>query len=142
MGICHCGGRQMSDFRGSQLGDLTQGNVAETIYNVTTSLEQSFTLLKDEIARLNERINLLEVIERQHNTERASLTRLITQLAVESRSVKDVHDLLTRQIDADGEDRNARRHYLDMMLLFLVILAVVNLVFAIIRVFRGAGRAA
>ena len=131
----------MSDFRGSNLGDLTQGNVAETIFNVTTSLEQSFTLLKDEISRLNERINVLEVVERQHNAERGSMTRLITQLAVESRSVKDVHDLLTRQINSESDDRNARRHYLDMMLSFLVILAVVNLVLAIIRVLRGSGRA-
>lgn len=131
----------MVDLGSSQLGDLNTGDVAQTIYKISMSLEQSFALLKEDIARLNERINILEVVERQHNTERASLTRLITQLAVESRSVKDVHDLLTRQIDSESDDRNARRHYLDMMLSFLVILAVGNLVFAIIRVFRGSGRA-
>lgn len=132
----------MSDFRGSNVGDLTQGNVAETIYNVTTSLEQVTTILREDYERLQAQVDALEIIERQHTTERQALTRLITMLATESRTVKDVQDLLTRQIDSESEERAQRRKYLDTMLTALVVLAVVNVAITIIRVLRGSGRAA
>lgn len=132
----------MTDFRQANVGDLNQGDVAQNIINITTSLEQVTQMLRDDVARLSARVDVLEVVERQHTTERAALTRLITQLATESHTVKDIQELLARQIDAEADDRQQRRQHLDMMLRALIALSVLNVALAIIRVLRGSGRPA
>lgn len=124
------------------MGDVTQGDVAQNIINITSSLSEVTQMLREDVNRLSARVDILEVVERQHTTERAALTRLITQLATESHTVKDVQELLSRKITADEDERIHRRHHLDMVLYALIALSVLNVVLAIIRVLRGSGRLA
>jgi hypothetical protein len=132
-----------ADLSGSNVGDLSQRDVANTIYNITASLGEATKLLQNDVDRLHLRVDVIERLEAQHSNERQALTRLITQLATESKTVSDVHDLLTHQIEGDAAERGYRRRYLDTMLSGLVALAVINVGFSIYRVLRRpAGGAA
>jgi ABC-type transporter Mla subunit MlaD len=137
-------------FGSSQTGDVSAGDIASGdviktvahVYNVTTSLEQVTTMLREDLQQFESRLNTLEIVERQHASERQSLTRLITFLATESKTVSDVQRLLEKQINSESAERSQRRHYLDSMLLLLVILTVINMSLHIYRVFRRPGRTA
>jgi hypothetical protein len=128
----------------AQTGDIDVGDIAGNdinrvvahVYNVTTSLEQVTTILREDMQQIDSRLGTLETVERQHANERAAMTRLITMLATESKTVADVQDLLERQIKSESSDRNHRRRYLDNMLTIVIVLATVNLAFHIWRVFR------
>jgi hypothetical protein len=134
----------------AQIGDFTAGDIAGSditkvishVYNVTTSLEQVTTILREDIQLIEARINTLETVERQHTSERSALTRLITMLATESKTVSDIQDLLAHQIEGDKDERVQRRHYLDTMLTSLVVLSFINLGFHIYRVIRRTYRTA
>jgi ABC-type transporter Mla subunit MlaD len=131
-----------ANFGGAQLGDVSQGDVAQTITNITNNLGDVITILRNDLVNLEGRVDTLEKAERQHTTERQAMTRLITMLASESRTVSDVQELLERQIEGDRAERAQRRRYLDTMLSALVGLALVNFAFNLIRVLRRSGRAA
>jgi hypothetical protein len=150
-GIVRLRGRQVENInlRGAQTGDVKANDIAGNdinainyVYNVTTSLEQVTKILSEDIQQIESRLSTVETVERQHATERAALTRLITMLATESKTVSDVQNLLERQIKSDSTDRDHRRRYLDVMLSALVILAIANLMIHLYRVFRRSGRAA
>lgn len=130
-------------FGGAQLGDVDTGGIAGGNYtSIRVSSEQAISLLAGDVQALTERLATLERIDTQHANERAAMTRLITMLATESRTVGDVQDLLERQISAESAERGQRRRYLDTMLTGLLILAFINLGFHIYRVLRRSGRAA
>lgn len=133
---------EAADFSGSQIGDFTQRDIAQTITNVTNNLGDVMTLLRNDLETIEGRVNTLEQEGRQHNSERQALTRLLTMLATESRTVGDVHQLLERQIEGERAERSQRRRYLDMMLSSLIALVAVNLIITIYRVLRRSGRAA
>jgi chromosome segregation ATPase len=126
----------------SQMGEFTSRDVAQTITNITTDLGEVMTYLRRDLEVLEGRVATLEQEGRQHNSERQALTRLLTMLATEARTVGDVHQLLERQIDGEREERSQRRRYLDTMLTSLVALAFINLGFHLFRVLRRSGRAA
>jgi hypothetical protein len=126
---------------GAQLGEMSAGDIAQTIYNVSS--EQAIRMLADEVAALTGRLQVLERAELQHTNERQAMTRLITMLASESRTVSDVLELIQGQIASEGAEREQRRRYLDTMLTSLVVLAFINLGMHIMsRVFRRPRRAA
>jgi hypothetical protein len=127
-----------SDFSGAQLGDLTQRDAAQTIYNITASLGEATKLLQNDIDRLHLRVDAIERIEQQHAQERQSMTRVITMLGTESHTVGDVHKLLERQINGDHLERLARQRWLNSVLSSLIALAVVNVLLNIYRVLRGS----
>jgi hypothetical protein len=137
-------------FDGAQVGDLRTGDIAGSdinnvvthVVNVATSLEQVTTILREDIQMIESRISTLEIVERQHASERSAMTRLITMLATESKTVSDIQDLLMHQIEGDKDERVQRRRYLDTMMTSLLVLAFINLGFHIYRVLRRSGRAA
>jgi hypothetical protein len=125
----------------SQLGDMKAGDIAQTIYNISS--EQAIQLMAANLDALHERIQVLERAEASHNNERQAMTRLITMLASESRTVSDVQALLEQQIASEAAERQQRRRYLDMMLTSLIVLAGINLGMHIMsRVFRRPNQAA
>ncbi len=125
----------------AQLGDMSAGDIAQTIYNISS--EQAIKLIAADLEALHQRIQVLERAETSHTNERQAMTRLITMLASESRTVSDVQALLEQQIASEGAEREQRRRYLDAMLTSLVVLAFINLGMHIFsRVFRRPGRAA
>jgi type VI protein secretion system component VasF len=125
------------------MGDLSQRDVAQTITNVTNNLGEAVSVLRADLEVIEGRIATLEQEGRQHSSERQALTRLLTMLATESRTVGDVHQLLERQLDGEHAERDQRRRYLDTMLTALVALAVLNTLFHIFQwVLRRSGRAA
>lgn len=138
------------NLKGSQTGDVKAGDIAghdinqvvTHIYNVTTSLEQVTTMLREDMQTVENRLSTLELVERQHANERQAMTRLITMLATESRTVSDVQKLLKTQIVSEADERAQRRRYLDTMLTSLIILAGINLAMHIYRVLRPSGRRA
>jgi septal ring factor EnvC (AmiA/AmiB activator) len=133
----------MADMHSAQIGDLTQHDVAQNIYNISQSIDQVTNLLNDRLEGIDERLKSLERLEAQHGNERQAMTRLIITLANEANTVTDVHDLLERQIDGDRAERGQRRRYLDMMLSALIVLSVINVGIHVYRVFRRpAGGAA
>jgi hypothetical protein len=117
------------DFTGSQLGDLSAGNIAGTIYNVSS--EQAIRMLANDLQATDGRVAALERAEAHHSNERGAMTRLITMLASEAHTVSEVQGLLERQITSEAEERGQRRRYLDTMLTTLVALSVVNVLFHI-----------
>jgi hypothetical protein len=131
-------------FGSAQTGDVRTGDVAgddinkvvNYVYNVTTSLEQVTHMLREDFQRFEIRIETLETVERQHASERQALTRLITMLATESKTVADVQDLLERQISAESVERGQRRRYLDSMLALLIILTMIGIGVNLYRVLR------
>jgi hypothetical protein len=128
----------INDYDGAQLGDFTQRDAAKTIYNITASLGEATKLLQNDIDRLHIRVDAIERIEQQHANERQSMTRLITLLGTESRTVGDVHQLLRQQINSEGIERLARQRWLNSVLSSLIALAVVNVLLNIYRVLRGS----
>jgi hypothetical protein len=131
-------------FGGEQMGDMDAGGVAGgNLTNIRVSSDQAISLLSADVQAVLERLERLERVEMQHISERQALTRMLTQLATESRTVSDVHDLLLHQIDGNTADRSQRRRYLDTMLSALIVLSVINVAIHIYRVFRRpAGGAA
>jgi hypothetical protein len=130
-------------FGGAQIGDMDAGGVAGgNLTNIRVSSDQAISLLSADVQAVLERLERLERVEMQHISERQALTRMLTQLATESRTVSDVHDLLLNQIDGNTADRAQRRRYLDSMLSALIVISMVNVGFHIFRVFRRSGRAA
>jgi hypothetical protein len=127
-----------NDYGGAQLGDLTQRDAAQTIYNITASLGEATKLLQNDIDRLHLRVDAIERIEQQHANERAAMTRLVTMLGTESRTVGDVHQLLRQQINSEGIERLARQRWLNRVLSALITLAVINVLLNIYRVLRGS----
>jgi hypothetical protein len=130
----------MSDQSNSQIGDLNQGDVAGgNIYHISASLDAIVELLQVNQQRITERVTVLEDVARQFALERGSLMRSVTMMANESRSVRDIQTLLDKKIISDNADRDARRRFLDRILFALLF---VNLTDLLLRVLRGAGRAA
>lgn len=131
------GSAQVGD---TEIGDVAGANIIKTvnhIYNMTTALEQVTRMLSDDVQSIESRLSAIEVIERQHSNERASLTRLITMLATESKTITDVQNLLERQISSEAEERAQRRRYLDLMLSTLIALAIANFLFNVVRALLG-----
>jgi hypothetical protein len=132
--------RVVSDFSSSQLGDAAFGDTAGgNIYKITASLDAMVELLQANIEKTELRVTALEDIARQFALERGSLMRSVTMLANESRSVRDIQEMLEKKLSSDNKDRDDRRKFLDRMLFALLI---INLADIIVRVLRGSGRAA
>jgi hypothetical protein len=127
-----------SNFGGAQLGDFSQGDVARTIYNITTGLESVTRILQLDVDRLHQRADALERSEAYEINQRQAMTRLITMLGSESHTVADVHKLLERQINSEGIERIARQRWLNSVLSSLIALAVINVMLNIYRVLRGS----
>lgn len=124
----------MSDLTGSQLGDLTQGDVAGgNIYHITASLDALVELLQISLERTELRVSRLEDVEKQHVQERQSLTRALMMLANESTSVRAVQKQLDEQIAAERAERTSRRRYLDRVLYALIALNAAGIGLRLIR---------
>jgi predicted RND superfamily exporter protein len=153
LALLRYGGAAMDNlnFGSAQTGDVKAGDIAgddinkefNYVYNVTTSLEVVTRMLREDFQRFEARIEALEIVERQHANEKQALTKLIINLANESKTVSDVHGLLNRQIIAETAERSQRRRYLDSMLTALIVLTVIGILINLFRVFRRpAGGAA
>lgn len=123
-----------------QMGDMSVGDIAQNIYNLSS--DQAVKMLAEMLQAVSDRTGVLERAEAQHSDERQAMTRLITMLASESRTVSEVQDLLERQLEADRAERDERRRFLDLVLLTLLALSSLNLAFHIYhRVLRRSGAA-
>jgi exonuclease VII large subunit len=115
-----------------KLGDVSAGNLTK----IHVSSDQAIQMINADVQAVIERLAILERTEVQHIQERQALTRLITQLATEAKTVGDVHDLLMHQLASDAANRRQRQRYLDTMLTSLIVLAFLNLFFHLFRVLR------
>lgn len=124
------------DLGGAQMGDFKPRDIAGLITNINLYTDELFKLLKIDLDVLDARVTQLEKTDEAHSDERQALTQIVMALGVDSTSVREVHNLLKKQIDHEQTDRNQRRRHLDIVLLLVLAFSAAGMLLDLLRVFR------
>ena len=123
----------MVDMSQSQMGDTSLRDIAgRDVNTIVTNIDKIIALITGDIERLEARISSIEGAQSLYAQERQALTRALTVLATENKSVRDIQEMLESQIKLDRAERTQRRIALDVTLIALVCCNIGTIVLVVV----------